>query len=341
MEIKIDWKNLGFRLTPTKAMFIERIQTGEEWGKGDFVPFGPISISPAAGVLNYGQGIFEGLKALRHLDGKLVLFRPYENAARFARGAQRLCIPPVPIDYFVNIIKELVRQNQEYVPPFGAGTLYIRPCLWGTGEILGLGPAPEYCFSVFVSPVGSYFKSGKIEPIKLEVCETFHRSAAMGVGGTKFIGNYAPTLLPIAEAKNRGFASCIFLDTVHNAYLEETGVANFFCVKDQKIYTPELNSSILPGIIRDSVIRLAREKFNLEVVEMPLPITQVLEADECFCTGTAAVVTPISSIAYQGRETVYGQFAPGPITQQIYDELTQLQQGMIEDPYGWLVNVND
>jgi branched-chain amino acid aminotransferase len=341
MEKKFDWKNLGFRLTPTKTMFIEKIQNGENWGVGEFVPFGPISISPAAGVLNYGQGLFEGLKAFYRPDGEVVLFRPQENAIRFRRGAERLCIPPVPVEYFIKIVKEIVRRNREYIPPFDAGSLYIRPCLWGTGEILGLGPAPEYCFSVFVSPVGSYFKDGKIEPIKLEVCDTFHRSAALGIGGTKFIGNYAPTLLPITDAKNRGFASCIFLDTVHHTYLEETGVANFFYVKDGKLFTPQLNSSILPGVIRDSVIQLAKEKLNLEVIEIPLPITAVLAADECFCTGTAAVVTPIGSITYQGRETVFGQFSPGPLTQQIYDELVQIQQGLTEDRYAWLVKVDN
>lgn len=341
METKIDWKNLGFSLTPTKTMFIETVRADGEWGRGSFIPFGPINISPAAGVLNYGQGLFEGLKAFRHEDDKIVLFRPVENAARFAKGAQRLCIPPVPVDYFVNIIKELVRQNRDYVPPAKVGSLYIRPCLWGTGEILGLGPAPEYCFSAFVSPVGSYFKSGKIEPIKLEVCNNFHRSASMGVGNIKFIGNYAPTLLPIAEAKSRGFASCIFLDTVHNNYIEETGVANFFCVKDHKLYTPPLSSSILPGIIRDSVIRLAKEKFHLDVVETLLPISTVMKADECFCSGTAAVVTPIGSITYEGRETVFNQFSPGSITQKIYDVLTQIQQGLIADSYGWLINIDD
>ncbi len=192
------------------------------------LPYGPLSISPAAGVLNYGQGLFEGLKAFRLADGSAVLFRPQENAVRFARGAERLCIPPVSEQGFVEVMKEIVRRNSDYLPPFGMGSLYLRPCLWGTGEILGMAEAPEYTFVVYASPVGSYFKGGEIIPVKFEVCEAFHRSATRGIGSTKFIGNYAPTLLSTAQAKQRGFAGSIYLDAIHEKYVEEAGVANFF-----------------------------------------------------------------------------------------------------------------
>ena len=340
METNIDWNNLSFRLTPARTMYVARTGAKEEWSKGEFVPYGPISISPAAGVLNYGQGILEGLKAFRTSGGDVVLFRPEENAIRFARGAQRLCIPPIPAEHFVEVMIEIVRQNLDYVPPTGLGSLYLRPCLWGTGEILGVAPAPEYCFAVYVSPVGNYFKSGDIAPVKFTVCETFHRSAARGIGGIKFIGNYAPTLLHSLQAKELGFAGTIFLDAVHEKYVEEAGMANFFCVKEDKLLTPQLSESILSGVTRSSVIQLAREVLNLEVIEMQLPIETVLQADECFCSGTAAVITPIGSINYKGRETVFNHFNSGPRTRQIHDLLVKIQQGLIADPFGWLVKVN-
>lgn len=339
MTTSIDWNNLSFQLTPAKTMYVAKAGAGQEWPWGEFLPFGPIGISPAAGVLNYGQGILEGLKAFRTANDDIVLFRPQENAARFARGAERLCMPPVPQEQFVQVMQEIVRQNREYVPPFGKGSLYIRPCLWGTGEILGVAAAPEYCFAVYVSPVGNYFKSGEMTPVKFEVCDTFHRSAARGVGSTKYIGNYAPTLLPTREAKNRGFAGSIFLDAVHEKYVEEAGVANFFCVKDNQLFTPQLSESILCGVTRVSVIQLAREILNLEVIEMRLPIEMVLQADECFCTGTAAAITPISSMTYKNKETVFTASTAGPRTLQIYKLLSELQQGLIEDRFGWLVKV--
>ncbi len=338
-KINIDWNNLSFQLTPTKTMYIAKTGAYQEWGSGEYVPYGPISISPAAGVLNYGQGILEGLKAFRTADNQIVVFRPWENAARFAKSAKRLCIPPVPEQQFVDVILEIVRQNEDYVPPFGLGSLYIRPCIWGTGEILGMGAAPEYSFVVYVSPVGNYFKSGGIAPVKFEVCESFHRSAVKGVGSAKFIGNYAPTLLSTIDAKNRGFAGNIYLDAVHEKYVEEAGVANFFCIKDNKLLTPQLSQSILSGVIRATVIQLAKEVLNLEVIELQLPLETVLQADECFCTGTATVVTPIGSITYQNKETVFGNFKTGPRSSEIYDLLTKIQQGIIKDPFGWLVKV--
>lgn len=341
MEVSpnIDWNNLDFRLTHTKTMYVAKTTAGQPWGKGEFVPYGPLSISPAAGVLNYGQGILEGLKAFRMQDGRIALFRPQENAIRFARGAQRLCIPPVAVEQFVEVMQELVRQNQDYVPPCGLGSLYLRPCLWGTGEVLGMAAAPEYSFVTYVSPVGNYFKSGKIVPVKFEVCDTFHRSAMRGIGSTKYIGNYAPTLLPTMQARQRGFAGNLYLDAVHEKYVEEAGVANFFCVKEDKLFTPQLSESILAGVTRASVIQLARDVLHLEVIEMQLPLETVLQADECFCSGTATVVSPIGSITYKGHETVFNQFNCGPRTSQLYTLLTHIQQGVSEDPFDWLVKI--
>ena len=339
METSIDWNNLSFRLTPAKTMYVARTGATEEWSKGEFVPFGPISISPAAGVLNYGQGIIEGLKAFRNFRWRrgVVPSRGKCHPVR-ARGATAMHSTH-PIPHFVEVMIEIVRQNIEYVPPVGLGSLYLRPCLWGTGEILGVAPAPEYCFSVYVSPVGNYFRSGAA-PVKFIVCETFHRSATRGIGGVKFIGNYAPTVLHSQQAKESGFAGTIFLDARHEKYVEEAGVANFFCVKGDKLLTPQLGESILSGVTRSSVMQLACEVLNMEVIEMQLPIETVLQADECFCSGTAAVITPIGSITYKGRETVFNHFNFGPRTRQIHDLLVKIQQGLIEDSFGWLVKVS-
>lgn len=339
-KINIDWNNLSFRLTPTKTMYVAKTVIGQPWGDGEYLPYGPLSIYPAAGVLNYGQGIFEGLKAFRTSNGSVALFRPQENAIRFARGAERLCIPPVPEKKFIEVMMEIVRHNIDYLPPVGLGSLYLRPCLWGIGEILGVAEAPEYAFVVYASPVGNYFKGGEIIPVKFEVCDTFHRSATRGIGSTKFIGNYAPTLLSAVDAKKRGFAGNIYLDAVQEKYVEEAGVANFFCVKDGKLLTPQLSESILPGVTRASVIQLAREVLNLEVVEMKLPIATVLEAEECFCSGTAAVITPISSITYKNQETVFGGSQCGPITREIYNFLVKIQRGLVEDRFGWMEKIN-
>jgi branched-chain amino acid aminotransferase len=337
---KIDWANLGFRLNPAKTMYVAKTNADQQWEPGEFVDFGPLSISPAAGVLNYGQGILEGLKAFRTQSGKIALFRPRENAVRFVRGAQRLCMPPIPEQHFVDTLVEIVRRNRDYVPPCEFGSLYVRPCLWGTGEILGVGRAPEYCFVVYVSPVGHYFKNNPMEAVKFEVCDQFHRSAPRGVGSVKYIGNYAPTILLAEQARQRGFAGNLYLDAAHNQYVEEAGVANFFCVKGNQLLTPQLSESILSGVVRASIIQLAQEMLGMEVVETRLSIDTVLEADECFCSGTAAVVTPIGSITYQGREIVFGQANAGPKTRQLYQLLTAIQQGLAEDRFQWLLLVD-
>ncbi len=339
MQTNIDWNNLSFRLTPTKTMYMARTAS-ELWPQGEYLPYGPIGFWPAAGVLNYGQGILEGLKAYRTKSGQIVLFRPIENAKRFAISAERLSMPPVPIQHFLEVMIEIVRQNREYVPPIGLGSLYIRPCLWGTGAILGMAPAPEYSFVVYTSPVGNYFKAGAIEPVKFQVCEDFHRSAPKGIGSAKFAGNYAPTLSSTIQAKKLGYAGNIYLDAVHEQYVEEAGVANFFCVKDGKLLTPQLSKSILAGVTRASVMQLAREILGLEVLETKLSLETVLTADECFCTGTAAVVTPIGVIAYAGKEYVFQQNKTGSMTQKLYELLVNIQQGAVEDRYDWLVPVD-
>jgi len=303
---------------------------------GGMNAFGPITVSPAAQVLNYGQSIFEGMKAQRSPDGNILLFRPTENAARLAAGAARMSMPAVPEEVFVRGVEETVRANASYVPPHGKGTLYLRPLLMGTGPILGLGPAPSYTFLVYCSPVGAYFKGGQLTPIKLVVEEHFHRAAPGGMGGTKAAGNYSPVLVTQLSAKKEGYADVLYLDAVENKYIEEVSSCNIFVRKGKSIKTPPLGGTILPGITRKSVIELARSK-GYDVEETPVSVTELLDADEVFTTGTAVVVCPVGSITYKGKEVVYGDASdPGPTTMEIYDALTSIQAGTAEDTFGWV-----
>ena len=334
---KIDFDNLAFAFTPTRTMYVSHCDLNGSWDGGSFIPFGDIKISPAAGVLNYGQGLFEGMKALRTKAGKLVLFRPIENGHRLAEGSERLCIPPFPPDRFVTVIRQLVIENEEYVPPYGKGSLYIRPCVWGTGPILGVAPAPQYTFLVYVSPVGPYFKTG-VKPIKLEITTAYHRAAAKGTGNVKYIGNYASGMLPAKETKARGFSECIYVDSREEKYIEEVGAANFFCVHGDTVLTPKLGS-ILPGITRRSVLQIASDMLGLKVKECQVSIEEALSADEAFCSGTAAVVSPIGSITYTGKETVFNNFEVGKVTRALYDKLTRIQLCEEADPFGWVVPV--
>lgn len=334
MTVLLNWDSLGFSLNPTAQMFVAETSLTADWSAGALRPYGNLSISPAAGVLNYGQGIFEGLKACRSKQGDVLLFRPWENAKRFYQGAVRLCMPPVPEDYFVNAIETVVRANRDYIPPYGKGSLYLRPCLWGTGEILGVGPAPSYTFVVYASPVGAYYKQG-LKPIRVLVSDDFHRAAPLGVGHVKCIGNYAGTLLSLKSAKAQGYEGCLYLDAKYGRYVEEVGTANFFCVKDGVLYTPKLGS-ILPGITRDSIMTLAAAELGLRVEATDISIEQALAAEEVFCVGTAAVVTPIGALAYQGKVTQFQQGKVGPITTELYTRLTAIQQGDAVDPFQWV-----
>ncbi len=338
MSLKIDFDKLSFSITPGETMFISKCASDGAWDEGVFLPYGNILISPAAGVLNYGQGLFEGLKAMRTKAGKLVLFRPAENAQRMAEGAARVCMPAFPVDRFVEAVCEVVRRNVDFVPPYGKGSLYIRPCLWGTGPVLGVAPAPEFTFMVYVSPVGQYFKTG-VKPIKLEITREFHRAAPHGTGSVKSIGNYAGTMLPAKKTKAKGFNECIYLDAREDKYIEEVGAANFFCVKGDTLLTPKLGS-ILSGITRKSVMQIAREVMGLKVVEKSLSVDEAFSADEAFCSGTAAVISPIGSITCAEQEKIFNGFTVGKITQELYDHLTRIQLCEEEDRFGWIITID-
>ncbi|MBN2693531.1 branched-chain amino acid aminotransferase [bacterium] len=334
----INWDSLTFSLTPTDTMFISTSDIDGNWSVGEYLPYGDIKISPAAGVLNYGQGLFEGLKAYRTKEGKITLFRPIENAKRMAAGARRLCMPEFPEEKFLEVMIEIIKRNIDYLPPYKKGSLYLRPCLWGTGARLGVAPAPEYTFIVYASPVGPYFKEG-FKPIKLKITTDFHRAAPRGTGNVKAIGNYAGGMLPAKKAKSDGFSEVIYLDAKKDLYIEEVGAANFFCIKGDTLITPPTDS-VLPGITRKSVMQIAKDVFGMEVIERAVHIDDALTADEVFATGTAAVISSIGLIEYQEKEYIYNNFTVGPKTEQLYNYITGIQLKEIEDKYGWIVDVD-
>lgn len=333
----IDWDNLGFGIVPTDYMYIMKCARGGSFSEGELRRYGNIEMSPSAGVLNYGQGLFEGLKAYRTQDGNIVLFRPTENALRMRAGAERMCMPAPTVEQFVDAVKETVFANERWIPPPGKGSLYIRPLLMGSGSVLGIAPAPEYTFLIYASPVGNYFKEG-LAPINLVIETDFHRASPGGTGGVKTIGNYAAVLKAHTAAKAKGYSDVLYLDCVHKKYLEEVSSCNVFVVKDNVITTPAIKGTILPGITRKSIIDIARS-IGFEVVEQLVSVDQLLNADEVFCTGTAVVVSPVGSITYMGERNSFGDGKVGRVAQQLYTALTRLQMGLAEDKMDWIVKL--
>ncbi|KAF9615267.1 hypothetical protein IFM89_022594, partial [Coptis chinensis] len=334
----ISWDELGFGLVETDYMYVTKCSNDGDFSKGELLRFGNIELSPSSGVLNYGQGLFEGMKAYRKKDGSILLFRPEENAMRMRMGAERMCMPSPTVEQFVEAVKLTVLANKRWVPPPGKGSLYIRPLLMGSGAVLGLAPAPEYTFLIYVSPVGNYFKEG-LAPINLVVENEYHRATPGGTGGIKTIGNYAPVLKAQSAAKAKGYSDVLYLDSVHKRYLEEVSSCNVFVVKGRTIFTPEIKGTILPGITRKSIIDVARKQGFL-VEERPVAVEELLAADEVFCTGTAVVVSPVGSITYLGKRVSYGgENGVGAVAQQLYSSLTSLQMGQTDDPMGWTVQL--
>ena len=334
----INFDDLTFTFTETRSMYVTKCKQGDDWDTGELFPYGNISISPASTVLNYGQGLFEGMKAYRTNDGRILLFRPEKNAERAAKGCLRLSMPEIPKNIFMDAVKKVVNDNSDYIPPTEKGALYIRPIIFGSAEGLGVAPSTEYTFMVYCSPVGPYFKGG-LSPIKLIVSTDYHRAPLKGTGGVKAIGNYVPGMLPSGNAKKKGFAEIIYLDAAEEKYVEEVGAANFFAIKDGKIITPKLTGSILPGITRDSVMHIAKEKLGMDIEERRISIDEVMKADEVFCAGTAAIISPIGSITYDGKEYIFSNGDVGNVTRKLYDILTGMQFGTDSDPFNWILEL--
>ncbi|KAI3831621.1 hypothetical protein MKX03_017469 [Papaver bracteatum] len=334
----IKWDELGFGLVQTDYMYIMKCsKEGEVFTRGELNPYGNIEMSPCSGVLNYGQGLFEGLKAYRKTDGNILLFRPEQNAMRLQMGAERMCMPSPSIDQFIDAVKQTVHANRRWVPPPGKGSLYIRPLLLGTGPVLGISPARECTFITYASPVGNYFKEG-IAPLNLVIEETMHRANPGGTGGVKTITNYAPVLKALTHAKSRGFSDVIYLDSVQKKYIEELSSCNIFIVKGNKISTPPTKGTILPGITRKSIIEIAIDQ-GYQVEERAIEVEELIDADEVFCTGTAVVVAPVGSITFRSKRYEYKTGA-GTTSVKLHSILTGIQSGRIEDKMGWTVELD-
>ena len=332
----IDWHNLGFGYVKTDKRYVSNFKNGA-WDDGALISDDTITISECAGVLQYAQTVFEGLKAYTTEDGHVVCFRPDLNAERLEQSAKRLEMPAFPQDRFVDAVVQTVKANIDYVPPYGSGaTLYIRPYMFGTNAVIGVKPADEYQFRVFTTPVGPYFKGGA-KPITIRVSD-FDCAAPHGTGHIKAGLNYAMSLHAIVDAHNQGFAENVYLDAATRTKIEETGGANIlFITKDNKVVTPKSNS-ILPSITRRSLLIVAKEYLGLEVEEREVYLDEVKDFAECGLCGTAAVISPVGKINDHGKEICFpsGMEEMGPITKKLYETLTGIQMGRIEAPKGWI-----
>ena len=337
MEKKnIDWSSLGFGYVKTDYRYVSNFKDGA-WDEGGLTTDDTITLSECAGVLQYAQTVFEGMKAYTTEDGHIVTFRPDLNAARMVDSAKRLEMPVFPEDRFVEAVVETVKANAAYVPPYGSGaTLYIRPYMFGSDAVIGVKPANEYQFRVFTTPVGPYFKGGA-KPITIRVSD-FDRAAPHGTGHIKAGLNYAMSLHAIVDAHNQGYDENMYLDAATRTKVEETGGANFlFVTKDNTVVTPKSNS-ILPSITRRSLLYVAEHYLGLKVEEREVYLDEVKDFAECGLCGTAAVISPVGKIVDHGKEIVFpsGMEKMGPTTKKLYETLTGIQMGRIEAPEGWL-----
>lgn len=332
----IDWSNLGFGYVKTDKRFVANYKNGA-WDNGVITDDDKVVISECAGVLQYSQSCFEGMKAYTTENGHTVIFRPDMNASRMADSCRRLEMPVFPEDKFVEAIAETVRANEDWVPPYGSGaSLYIRPYMFGSNPVIGVKPADEYQFRVFTTPVGPYFKGGA-KPLTIKVSD-FDRAAPHGTGHIKAGLNYAMSLHAIVTAHKEGFDENMYLDAATRTKVEETGGANFiFVTKDGKVVTPKSNS-ILPSITRRSLMVVAKDILGLEAEEREVYFDEVKDFAECGLCGTAAVISPVGKINDHGKEICFpsGMEKMGPVIQKLYDTLTGIQMGRIEGPEGWL-----
>ena len=337
MEKKnLDWSSLGFGYIQTDKRYVSNYKNGS-WDEGTLTSDATITINECAGVLQYAQTVFEGMKAYTTEKGQIVVFRPDLNAERMVNSAKRLEMPPFPQDRFVDAVKQVVKANEGYVPPYGSGaTLYIRPYMFGSDAVIGVKPANEYQFRIFCTPVGPYFKGGA-KPITIRVSD-YDRAAPNGTGHIKAGLNYAMSLHAIVEAHEQGYAENMYLDSATRTKEEETGGANFlFVTKDGKVVTPK-SSTILPSITRRSLVYVAKEYLGLEVEERPVYFDEVKDFAECGLCGTAAVISPVGKIVDHGKEICLpsGMDEMGPVTKKLYETLTGIQMGRIEAPKGWI-----
>lgn len=337
METKdLDWGNIGFNYRITDYRYISNFKDGK-WDDGELSTDSNVTINESAGILQYCQEVFEGLKAYRTKEGHIVTFRPDLNAKRMYDSAKRLEMPPFPEERFLDAVDKVVLANEAWVPPFGSGaTLYIRPYMFASSPVIGVKPAAEYQFRMFTTPVGPYFKGGA-KPITITVSD-FDRAAPRGTGHIKAGLNYAMSIHPLMEAHRNGFDENMYLDAATRTYVEETGGANFiFITKDKKVVTPKSNS-ILPSITRRSLLYVAEHYLGLKTEERPVAFDEVKDFAEVGLCGTAAVISPVGRIC-RGETVINipsGMEGMGEITKKLYDTLTGIQMGELEAPEGWI-----
>lgn len=334
----LDWKNLGFTYMDTGKSYRAYYKDGQ-WDEGGIESSNQITLSEASPAIHLGQQCFEGLKAYRAKDGSVKLFRVDQNAKRLARSARQVMLPVFPEDRFVKAVHEVVRANKDWIPPYGSGaTLYIRPFLIGVGNVVGVAPASEAIFGIYVTPVGAYFKGG-LEPAAFVVSD-YDRAAPRGTGAAKVGGNYASSFLAGSEAKQNNYADSIFLDPETHTKIEEVGAANFYGITQDNVFVTPKSPSILPSITKYSLLYLAEHVLGLEVLEGDVYVDQLDQYKEAGAMGTAAVITPIGSITYGDQKFVFhSETEVGPVTKALYEELTSIQFGEKDGPEGWMQTV--
>jgi branched-chain amino acid aminotransferase len=338
-----DESKLGFGKIFTDHMFTMKYQDTKGWYDACVEPYGPLVLDPTAMCLHYGQEIFEGMKAYRGEDNRLYLFRPEENIKRMNASAERLCMPTIPAKLFMDALCKLVSVERDWIPKSHGASLYIRPTMIATEQALGVHPSSEYLFFIIVGPVGAYYPQG-FSPTSIYINEDYVRAVRGGVGNCKAAGNYAASLFASKMAIDRGFTQVLWLDAVERKYVEEVGTSNIFFVIDHELITPPLGGSILPGVTRDSVIRIAKSR-QITVRERRLSIDEVLSAQangklqEAFASGTAAIVSPIGQFFYRDKTWDVNDGKVGALTESLYNEILQIQYGEKEDPFGWRIEV--
>src|SRR4030042_1968679 len=335
---QVDFEGLGFGEVFSDHMLTMEYKNGR-WGSPRIVPYGKIEIYPAICSLHYGQIVVEGLKAFYTQNGMINVFRPQKYHERMNRSCQRLCIPEMSFDLFMDGLKELVTLDREWVPKKRGYSLYIRPFIFATENFLGVKVSETYRFMIITSPVGAYYKEG-MNPVKLITPGDYIRAAKGGLGAAKTPANYAATLLPAEEAKKKGFTQVLWLDGFEKKYIEEVGTMNIFFSIGDELITPPLEGTILPGVTRDSVIHLAKE-WNIKVLERKISIDEIFKTSkerrlkEAFGSGTAAVISPVGEIHHNKKRVIVNKGKIGSLSQRLYDEITGIQYGEKADPYGW------
>lgn len=334
---------LGFGNYFTDHMFIMNYETGKGWHHPRIVPYQSISLDPAAKVFHYGQTVFEGLKAYRTADGRILIFRPQKNLHRLNHSNDRLSIPAMDEELALEALKQLISVDQDWIPAEKGTSLYIRPFVIATQPALGVAPSSQYQFIIILSPVGSYYTEG-INPVKIYVESEYVRAVQGGTGAAKTAGNYAASLKAQVGATEKGYSQVLWLDGVHKKYIEEVGSMNVFFKINGTVLTPALNGSILDGVTRDSIIQLLKH-WNISVEERAVSIDEIYEAyhngtlEEAFGTGTAAVISPVGELHWRGEKLMINDGKTGELSGKLYDTLTGIQNGSVSDPFGWMVEL--